>query len=72
MSAITNSPSRLSTYALLGLEWMHATISRRRALDDLRRLSERDLCDVGLSPHDIEAAIEHAMTGPSLRHRREF
>jgi uncharacterized protein YjiS (DUF1127 family) len=72
MSALTIPARRqhsagLSSLALRLLEYLHATISRHQAIDELDKLSDRDLQDVGLERRDIAARIDSEMTRISLR-----
>ncbi|MDQ6435112.1 DUF1127 domain-containing protein [Mesorhizobium sp. LHD-90] len=72
MSALTVTTGRhrdssLSTLALRLLEFLHAKISRRQAIEELEKLSDHDLQDVGLERRDIAAAIDGEMNRISLR-----
>lgn len=72
MSALTatthrHRDSRLSTLALRVLEFLHATISRHQAIEELNKLSDHDLQDVGLERRDIAARIDSEMNRISLR-----
>ncbi|WP_442583610.1 DUF1127 domain-containing protein [Mesorhizobium sp. ASY16-5R] len=75
MSALTIKAHRqhsagLSSLALRLLEYLHATISRHQAIDELGKLSDRDLQDVGLERSDIAARIDSEMSRISLRSLR--
>ncbi|MEQ1952978.1 DUF1127 domain-containing protein [Mesorhizobium yinganensis] len=59
--------TRLSSLALRLLESLHAAISRHQAIDELAKLSDHDLQDVGLERRDIAARIDMEMSRISLR-----
>lgn len=72
MSAVTvttrrHRDSRLSSLALRLLEFLHATISRQQAIEELEKLSDHDLQDVGLERRDIATRIDSEMNRISLR-----
>jgi uncharacterized protein YjiS (DUF1127 family) len=72
MSAVTvttrrHRDSRLSSLALRLLEFLHATISRQQAIEELEKLSDHDLQDVGLKRRDIATRIDSEMNRISLR-----
>ena len=72
MSAVTETTrrhrdSRLSSLALRVLEFLHAKISRHQAIEELDKLSDNDLQDVGLERRDIAARIDSEMNRISLR-----
>lgn len=48
----------LTGLALRLLEYLHERVLRVAARDELEKLSDRDLADVGIERYDIEKAVE--------------
>jgi uncharacterized protein YjiS (DUF1127 family) len=59
MTMFTDTRNRsLSLQAMRVLEFLHARLSRRNAIEDLDALSDRTLADVGLDRSDIAGRID--------------
>lgn len=63
MITVTQTHDRtLSHAALRLLEGLHAQISRRLAVNEMKALSDTTLRDVGLERHEISARIDLEMS----------